>query len=198
MSIVLFEGVAGTGKTTELIKGVQTDISAHPLSEGQRVLALTKMHGSRKRMEVKLSNSLGLTRYADCITIDSFARNLVHRWRGFLQNQIGNIPLDGDFQSISSLAAYLLRQNMVRKWVSQRYPVILVDEMQDCKGTEIEIFHGLSAFSNLFCAADEFQDLSGALINEAVEWARTSGRIETLTKIHRTSDPFLLKSFLSG
>lgn len=199
MSLILFEGVAGTGKTTELIKAVQKHISAHPLIEGQRILALTKMHGSRKRMETKLSNSKGLTRFADCVTIDSFARNLVRRWKGLLKTQLSNLPADGDFEKISSAAGHLLTQIIVGNWVTQRYPVILVDEMQDCKGGAVDVLRGLVAFANLFSAADEFQDLSGTdlsgtSVNEAVEWARTIGTVKNLPFVHRTSDPGLLEA----
>lgn len=192
MSLLLFEGIAGTGKTTRLIQDVKMHISENPLCEYHRVLALTKMHGSRKRMGAKLSSQIGLGRCTDCITIDSFARGLVRRWRGLLQTQLSRLPSDGDFQSISKAAGHLLDQFVVRTWVAHRYPVILIDELQDCKGGEIEILRSLAAVSKCFCAADEFQDLSGVSGKEALSWARGSGNVKTLSFVHRTSEQGLL------
>ena len=41
MSIVLYEGAAGTGKTTSLLDAATTWLADHELHEGQRILLLT-------------------------------------------------------------------------------------------------------------------------------------------------------------
>ena len=197
MSLILYEGIAGTGKTTRLIQTVQNHILESPPNDYQRVLALTKMHGSRRRMSSKISTHQNLGRYTDCTTIDSFARNLVRRWRGLLRATIGETPADGNFQAISKAAGKLIEQSVVGKWVAHRYPLILVDEMQDCKGGELSILRSLVPVCKCFCAADEFQDLSGILTNEAVSWARERGSAEALSVVHRTSEPELLKAAMS-
>ncbi|MDZ4773337.1 MAG: hypothetical protein SGI72_09415, partial [Planctomycetota bacterium] len=68
MSLALFEGPAGSGKTTQLVAEVKRILAASPLIPGQRVLALTKMHGSRRRMDAKLDLEIRPAK-ADCQTI---------------------------------------------------------------------------------------------------------------------------------
>ena len=46
MSLRFFEGPAGSGKTTRLFQELVSTLSTRPLAENERVLALTKMHGS--------------------------------------------------------------------------------------------------------------------------------------------------------
>ncbi len=46
MSVIAFEGPAGTGKTTSLMNQLAEGLKNHPLSPQERVLALTFMHGS--------------------------------------------------------------------------------------------------------------------------------------------------------
>ena len=109
MSLVLFEGAAGTGKTTQLFASARQHLQGYPLTDGQKVLALTKFHGSRKRLTARLTGPDGLGSPVTCMTIDSFAAMLVHRWRG-LVHHFGLAPQQGDFQAISSAAARLLRE----------------------------------------------------------------------------------------
>lgn len=123
MSLILFEGAAGTGKTTKLQDQLQKQLVEHPLVPEQYVLALTKYHGSRRRMEAKLKGSQGVGPFVDCVTIDSFAWNLVCRWRGLARHL--NIELrQGDFASITTAAGRLLRMPSVSLWVSRRYPFV--------------------------------------------------------------------------
>ena len=191
MTLVLFEGAAGTGKTTRLLAALRDRVVAAPLVGEQRVLALTKYHGSRKRMESKLGGRTGLGRLVDCITIDSFAWHLVRRWRALVRHLGGN-PQEGDYQSITATAGMLLRQAHVGAWVGRRYPVIAVDELQDCKGGEVEILAGLLPCTHIVGAADSFQDLSGDDECAAVGWARTAGEVIVLDHNHRTSTAGLI------
>ncbi|UVC19296.1 hypothetical protein IHQ72_35920 (plasmid) [Mesorhizobium onobrychidis] len=52
------------------------------MHDGQRVLALTFMHGARRRLNEKLRGIEGLRGKTECMTVDSFAQRLVRRWRG--------------------------------------------------------------------------------------------------------------------
>lgn len=184
MTIILFEGAAGTGKTTRLVGAVAEHLTNRPLLGDERVLALTKFHGSRRRMEERLRRT-PFGKVVDCATLDSFAARLVHRRRD-LAVGLGTRPTEGDFASISEAASALLRREQVARWVARRYPVIAVDEMQDCKGHEVEILDGLSGFADCFCAADAFQDLSGQDSNDALAWAKTNGSVVSLETNWRT------------
>jgi superfamily I DNA/RNA helicase len=54
MSLQFIEGGAGTGKTTTVIARLGQLVAKSPLGAHQRVLALTKMHGSRRRVRDRL------------------------------------------------------------------------------------------------------------------------------------------------
>ena len=188
----MFEGLAGTGKSTRLLSYSRKYLEQHPLGVEQRVLALTKYHGSRRRMDVQLRDPrAGVGSALDCVTIDSFAWSLVLRWRS-LADDLGLNPVAGDYPSITSAAGVLLQRQNVARWVARRYPLVVVDEMQDCKGGEVELLKGLEPHVRLLCCADEFQDLSGDDNNEAISWASRVGDVVTLTEVHRTRVPGLL------
>jgi hypothetical protein len=186
MSLVLFEGAAGTGKSTRLLGATRERLAAYRLGPEQRVLALTKYHGSRRRMEAKLKGKEGVGSFVDCITIDSFAWKLVRRWRA-LARQLGAAVTQGDFQAITAAAGLLLQQEAVGPWVARRYPLVLVDELQDCTEYEITILAGLTPSTHCICAADAFQDLSGNTENKAICWAKSVGEVIPLHRVHRTN-----------
>lgn len=182
----MFEGPAGTGKTYQLLKSARKHLEQHPLDAEQRVLALTKYHGSRRRMDIKLRDrDGGVGNVLDCVTIDSFAWNLVVRWRSLVE-RLGLHPVEGDFPSVTSAAGVLLQRPNVARWIARRYPLVVVDEMQDCKGGEVTLLGGLEPCVRLLCGADAFQDLSGDNDNEAISWASEVGEVVTLTEVHRT------------
>ncbi|MCC6363112.1 MAG: ATP-dependent helicase [Bryobacterales bacterium] len=188
----MFEGPAGTGKTTRLLAAAREYLEQRPLDVEQRVLALTKYHGSRRRMDIKLRDrDEGVGNALDCVTVDSFARSLVVRWRS-LVNDIGFHPIEGDFASITLAAGVLLQRHNVARWVARRYPLVVVDEMQDCKGGEVALLKGLEPHVRLLCGADAFQDLSGDKDNEAIFWASKVGEVVALTQVFRTQTIGLL------
>lgn len=190
----MFEGPAGTGKSTQLLKAAQEHLEQYPLEDEQRVLALTKFHGSRRRIDIKLRDQdEGVGNALDCVTIDSFAWNLVVRWH-LLVNHLGLHPVKGDFPSITSAAGLLLQHSHVAKWIARRHPLVVVDEMQDCKGGEVALLRGIEPYTRLLCGADAFQDLSGDNGNEAISWATHVGEVKPLTKIHRTQIDGLLSA----
>lgn len=197
MSLLLFEGAAGTGKTTRLRAAARDHLKAHPLGSEERVLALTKYHGSRRRMDINLRQSAdGIGNALDCVTIDSFAWNVVNRWRALL-GHLGLHPAQGDFASVVSAAGRLLQRSHVAKWIARRYPLVIVDEMQDCNDDEVAILRGLEPHLRLLCGADAFQDLSGRQDNVAIRWASEIGEPVQLTKIHRTHNDGLLAAALA-
>jgi hypothetical protein len=55
LSLEYFEGPAGSGKTYQLIKALNTFLGSRPLGEGEAILGLTYMHGSRRRMHNQLT-----------------------------------------------------------------------------------------------------------------------------------------------
>lgn len=192
MSLMLFEGPAGTGKTTRLLAAAQDYLEAYPLDTEQRVLALTKYHGSRRRMDAKFrGREDGVGNALDCVTIDSFAWNMIGRWRS-LVDHLGLDPVQGNFASITSAAGALLQEPVVAKWVARRYPLVIVDEMQDSKGGEVQVLGGLERHATLLCGADGFQDLSGDADNEAITWAASVGEVVPLNQVHRTQKTGLL------
>ena len=68
MSLIGIEGAAGTGKTYRLMELVADSLGTSPLAEGQRILALTFMHGSRRRLSERLRAVAGLNSRFDCLT----------------------------------------------------------------------------------------------------------------------------------
>ena len=80
-----FEGPAGTGKTHQLIAAASAHCGAWshacPLLPHHRVLGLTFMHGSRRRLLERSSSPGPLQGLHACMTIDSFATDIVRRWR---------------------------------------------------------------------------------------------------------------------
>jgi hypothetical protein len=76
VSLIGFSGPAGVGKTFRLMATLDDTIAADPLKEGQSVLALTYMNGSRRRLDGKLRQVPRLNGRYLCTTIDRFAWEL--------------------------------------------------------------------------------------------------------------------------
>ena len=173
-------GAAGTGKTYELSNALLRWVEHNTLLEHQVILALTKMHGSRKRLSERLVSRSIHTRIK-VSTVDSFALNLVNRWRlsfgykspiipslnkgNFTEDELG---LRATFDEIREVAARVLESPFVAKTVSNSYPVILVDEFQDCVGDQLAIISNLANYTDIILAADPFQALNGD--ESACDW----------------------------
>ena len=194
MSIYLIEGPAGTGKTTRLFQELGRVLDECPLAEHQRVLALTKMHGSRRRMDGQLRATSGLRGRYHCGTADSFAWHVVRRWRTLARRLSVKELAEDAYDKVCLLAGDLLAETTVSRWVSQAFPILVVDEFQDSKGGQLAMISALSESVTCIVAADGFQDLEGTEANPAVAWARANGEIESLSDIHRTSASGLLKA----
>lgn len=63
-----FEGPAGTGKTHELIETVRLRVGGDGIHPQQRILALTFMHGSRRRLDERLMGTVETRARPECIS----------------------------------------------------------------------------------------------------------------------------------
>jgi hypothetical protein len=187
-----FEGQAGCGKTYQLLESVRRSLEEQPLSEGQRVLAITFMHGSRRRIEASLRKIPGLDGRYECSTVDSVALRWVRRWRD-LVIQLGLVfPAEGEFDQICSVAAKLVCVPTVRAWLAVSFPVVLVDEAQDLTAERLAIVRALGERARTFIAGDEFQCLGDLRPNPFAEWCAKDLRPTRLTQIRRTEAAPLL------
>jgi len=191
--VVGVEGAAGTGKTYRLMELLAETLDVSPLAGSQKILALTFMHGSRRRLCERLSNVRGLGLRFDCLTFDGFAYRLQHRWASLAKAL--SIPLldEADFDGQCEAAGILLERDEVRAWVATSYPVLVVDEAQDLNAPRLRLLRALSRSLKTLVAADEFQCLDTSLLPApAVEWMRSACKPETLTIARRTSQSELL------
>ncbi len=129
-----------------------------------------------------------------CRTADSFAWNIVRRWRTLARRRSASELAEDDYGQVCSLAGDLLAETAVSRWVVREFPIVVVDEFQDSKGGQLAMISSLSSSATCIVAADDFQDLESAGVNPAVAWARTNGESESLSKIRRTSASGLLEA----
>ena len=184
-----FEGPAGTGKTHRLIEEVGQHLVQHPMEPHQRVLALTFMHGSRKRLDGRFRDTAALRGRAVCMTIDSFAQSVLKRWCSFAAAM--GLQADG-FDQTCDICGQLLEDPAIAEWVARTFPVIVVDEAQELKPERLRILKALAPHVALFVAADEFQCLDEGLdTTPFLEWFAT-GRIDALNVVRRTGKQGLL------
>ena len=210
--VSLVIGQAGTGKTTWLVEKVKERAPRLIASEHQGVLAVTRMHGARRRVDMKLHESCFGIRYS-VATVDGFALSILNRWRTALgwSKPIQSVSfeadftetifgIDADFGRVLLAAKGLLQKNTVKRIVGESYPLIVIDEFQDCHGPLLEFVQALSASSTLLLAADDFQLLDTCITGcPAVEWVRTlqengTADITELTEPHRTSVKGILEA----
>jgi superfamily I DNA/RNA helicase len=184
-----FEGPAGTGKTHSLIEAVVARVDAARVAEHQRVLALTFMHGSRRRLEERLGREARLRGRYLCMTIDSFAAQVAHRWRSLAESHNAHA---GDFNQTCNACGCLLEVQQIAKWVAAAYPVVIVDEAQELGVQRLRVIRALEPHVDLYVAADEFQCLDEAIDTApCMAWFQT-GQITRLQQVHRTTQQGLL------
>ena len=195
MSLRVVTGAAGTGKTTRLLSLVDAWFAEHALDDGQAVLALTFMHGSRIRLSDRLQRSAARGRF-DCGTFDSFAREVCTRWRTRLRSLGVTIPSHEDpavYETTCDAAAKLLEDPLVVQWVAAAHPLIVVDEFQDCYGSRPQLVERLATVADVLLAADAFQDLKDVGGNPAMAMLAAAGaQTEELPQVHRTKVAGLL------
>ena len=142
-----------------LMDSLSAHLKATPLNVGQKVLALTFMHGSRLRLEERLRMLQDLKGKMECTTIDSFAWRLVRRWRT-LAATLGFVNIEPtEYERVCEAASVLAQIKEVHNWVAATFPVLVVDEAQDMTVNRLDMVAGLSNRLEVFVAADEFQCL---------------------------------------
>lgn len=198
MTVQAFTGGAGCGKTYQLMQSLSARLAVAPLAEGQKVLALTFMHGSRRRLEERLGQLPILRRRSDCTTLDSFAWRLVRRWHA-LASKFGYANIDpSQYDRVCDAAGDLLQIPEVQGWVAASFPILLLDEAQDLTINRLRLIQGLAMRLQVFAAADEFQCLDEQLRpNPACTWLGQVCPCEDLTQPQRTSVAELLDAAAS-
>lgn len=193
VTVQAFTGGAGCGKTYQLMQSLSAHLEAAPLQDGQKVLALTFMHGSRRRLEERLGQLQILRGRTECSTIDSFAWRLVRRWLS-LAVALGYADIESDqYDRVCDAAGALLQIKEVCGWVAASFPILLVDEAQDLTANRLRLIEGLATRLQVFAAADEFQCLDEALRpNPACTWLAQVCPAEELGQPRRTSVAELL------
>ncbi len=193
MTVRAFTGGAGCGKTYQLMQALRAHLEEAPLAEGQKVLALTFMHGSRRRLEERIAEIPGLKSRAVCTTIDSFSWGLVRRWRS-LAAALDHVRVDpGQYELVCNAAADLLGVSEVQGWVNATFPVLLIDEAQDLTSNRLRVVQGLAVLGRVLVAADEFQCLNEDLRpNPACDWLEQAGDSLNLVQPRRTEIQELL------
>jgi superfamily I DNA/RNA helicase len=187
VSVRAVEGAAGCGKTHRLMEMLAETLVAHPLIEGQRVLALTFMHGARRRLSDRLRSVAALNGRVECCTVDALASRIYRRWRGLAAALGIASAAEREFDAVCDAAGLLLEQPQVRSWTAASFPIVLVDEGQDLRPQRLRMLVALSGATNTLIAADEFQCLDQALRpNPLVTWLQNAAEPETLAQVRRT------------
>ena len=205
-------GQAGTGKTTWLINQLRAIGPQVLEGEFQRILGLTFMHGSRRRLDAAIRSACAGLR-ATVMTIDSFALLIVNRWRSTLDIRKVVVGCNDDvdfeerayavhagFDRIVEAAVKILETATAAKLIGATYPLVAIDEFQDCHGCRLNLIGSLGRCTRLLVAADEFQLLDVSLQGcPAVDWARRlcadgNAEVTELQTLHRTSEPTILET----
>jgi superfamily I DNA/RNA helicase len=200
--VSLVTGAAGYGKTKWLLDQVETLAAEIGEAPHRRLLALSRMHGARRRLDAALG-----TQYPRVVrtvtTMDSFALGLVNRWRRSLGASrpfvIGGndgiedlFGIETSFERVLERALDLLGSATVRTFLGSTYPFILIDEFQDSHGRQLELVQALARSSSLLLAADDFQLLDTDVVGcPAIEWVvgfEGDAEVIELTDCHRTTD----------
>ena len=195
VTVHAFTGGAGCGKTHMLMDSLLAHLEAAPMNVGQKVLALTFMHGSRRRLEERLGMLQNLKGKTECTTIDSFAWRLVRRWRS-LAAALGFVNIElTEYERVCEAAGALAQVKDVQNWVAATFPILIVDEAQDMTVNRLGMVAGLANRLEVFVAADEFQCLSEELRpNPACAWLNQVCAPEELTHPRRTNVNDLLNA----
>lgn len=213
--ITAYVGPAGTGKTYHLMKNVERVLTERKWAEHERLLALTFMHGSRRRLSAALKDLLRKDIRFRCETIDSFCLRVVQRFRRYLHRDLPIIPSQSNqwvrtqyawrasFSDIRRAAAQLIQDPIVGNQLRKVYPLVIIDEFQDCSGSLLEVIEALAHQLQLIVAADEFQFLeAGASSCAATEWLTRQRQlgyatVKELQQPRRTNNAQILNTALA-
>jgi hypothetical protein len=199
MTFDFFEGAAGTGKTHNLVGRAGEIVQDGILGEGHKLLALTFMNGARRRLDARLGENPAFRRRFDCQTFDVFARTVAARRRSLITPAMqAEADALNEFDGPCALAAGLLKNEAVQKWVARSFPLILVDEAQDLDDHRMQVLQGLSPSCRIVAAADAFQCLyNGRDTAPLMGWLEGAGKTHRLTLVRRTTQQGLLAAALA-
>lgn len=199
MTFDFFEGAAGTGKTHNLVGRAGEIVQDGALGEGHKLLALTFMNGARRRLDARLGENAVFRRRFDCQTFDVFTRTLAARRRSLITLDVqAEAAALGEFDGPCALAAGLLEEEAVRRWVARSFPLVLVDEAQDLDAYRTRILQGLAPSCRIVAAADAFQCLhDGRDTAPLIGWLESAGQTHHLTQPRRTQQQGLLAAALA-
>src|SRR5262249_41098394 len=102
------------------------------------------------------------------------------------------------FDEVVDLASRILSSPTVMRTVAATYPLVIVDEFQDCTAGTLALVQALARASQVLLAADHFQKLpEGSKGRPAVEWVdalreENGMRYEDLTGCRRTENAAIL------
>jgi superfamily I DNA/RNA helicase len=212
-TVVAVMGPAGTGKTTRLLDVAQEYAERLITRQPQRLLAMTFMNGARRRLDSALQKAVPKIPKTT-VTLDKFAATIVNRWR-----QADNLTFpisssdEGDqeapairhfrtclsFDDAIARASRLIEQKSVGAWIQNSFPLILIDEFQDCVDVRLKFVQDLALVTQVIVAADAFQllDSDNPEACPAVEWIESlenadDAIVERLDTTHRTNSRPLL------
>lgn len=195
MSLRAFTGGAGCGKTHRLMDVLVEVLAAQPLAPGRKVLALTFMHGSRRRLDERLSMIPQLRSHFECSTLDAFAGRIVRRWRSLAERLGHAIPDATAYDETCNVAGAVLEIPEAARWFAASYPLVVLDEAQDLHPARLRVMRALEPHVQLLAAADEFQCLIAALRpNPACDWIARFEDVTNLTAPRRTAVGHLLNA----
>lgn len=185
-------GEAGAGKTRRLMEEAALFGGRLISKPHQRALAITVMHGARRHLHLTLGRfcpALPVT----VSTVHSFALRIVNRWRRCLglaapvticeaSCRLAELHerTQATFEEVMHLACELLESATVKETLAESYPLVIVDEFQDCVGSTLRFVQALGDSTKLLLGADHFQLLDDKVKGcPAVDW------IQRLRKEHK-------------
>ena len=209
--IIGYIGQAGTGKTTSIIKKLEEIVGGVTWDKHNAVLAITFMHGARKRLGEKLYFLRKQKIKVECLTIDSFATSLLKKFRTScgITKQISIVPTEGNerinreglfdyemsWDVIREKTIELLNLKIVRDFISLSFPIIIVDEFQDCNDRLLDFIKALERTSSkILIGADGFQSLDTQANNASLEWLKNKTSLTELSTIYRTNNAKILNT----
>jgi len=203
-------GEAGAGKTWRLMQEANARHKKLLTGSHQTALAMAVMHGARRHLEMNVRRECASVPVS-ISTIHSFALKIANRWRRSLGfslpiavcgSSVGLAERNGQtyatFDEIVKLACALTESATVRETLAASYPMIIVDEFQDCTGDALQFIKAFSRSVTLVLAGDDFQLLSdkehGCPALEWVEELKTQDVIdcEQIKRCHRTNNSAIL------
>ena len=204
--LAAFHGAAGTGKTHRLVGFVEERAMGRTWSPHECVLGLTFMHGARRLMLARLARLRAHGVPAMCATLDSFCLSVVRRYRRYLGvdgtvEVVDSAPEERKdrarwcctFSTLREATVGLLADGRVAPLVRVAFPLILVDEFQDCEAALLGLVRSLSEVTDLCVAGDGFQALrEGGEDPEAMAWLAGAPNAERLVEVKRTNGAGLL------